>query len=158
ANLSAVAWAAQKFRQAEVAVMTEDFAMPAIWEENFVTATIAGDSSFGVGAVAKPFSAAANALEAPLLDAGFGTAEEFERLGDAASGAWLLVETPVLDDVVGLSGLFKEYADAVAIETRAALANVAGVVFMSSRPKNLLFRHNAGAGSTNELVLLVLER
>jgi hypothetical protein len=158
ANRRAVEWAARKFLQAEVAVMTEDFAMPAIWTESFVAASIAGDSNFDVGAVAKPFSAAANAVAAPLLDAGFGTAEDFQQLGDAANAAWILVETPILDDVVGLAGLFKEYEDAVGIETRAALAGVAGVAFMSSRPKNLLFRHNAGAGIANQLPLLVLER
>ncbi|MDH4126079.1 MAG: M28 family peptidase [Gammaproteobacteria bacterium] len=158
ANRRAVEWAARKFRQAELTVSTEDFTMPVVWQENFVTASIDGDASFEIGAVAKPFSAAAIALEASLLDAGLGTPENFQQLGDAASGAWLLVETPILDDVVGLAGLFKEYEDAVAIETRAADARAAGVAFMSSRPKNLLFRHNAGAGIANALPLLVLER
>lgn len=137
--------------------MTEEFAMPAIWQENFVTANIDGDTLLNVGAVAKPFSAMANALEAPLPDAGLGTIEDFRQLGDAASGTWLLVETPILDDVVGLSGLFKEYADAVAIETRAARANVVGVAFMPSRPKNLLFRHSTGAGLANKLLMLERE-
>lgn len=158
ANRRAVAWAAAKLSQAEVAVLTEDFAMPAVWAENFVAASVTGDAAFDLHAVAKPFSAAANALAAPLLDAAFGAAADFERLGAAASGAWLLIETPVLDDTVGLAGLFKEYEDAVAIEARAAASDAAGVVFMSSRPKNLLFRHNAAAGRSNELVLLVLER
>ena len=48
--------------------------------------------------------------------------------------------------------------DAAAIEPRAFAAGVAGVVFMSSRPKNLVYRHNASAGGANTHPLLVMER
>ena len=44
ANRNAVAWAVDKLRQAEVAVTTEDFQMPAIWDETYVAAAIAGDT------------------------------------------------------------------------------------------------------------------
>ena len=158
ANREAVVWATEKFRQAEVAVSTEDFQMPAVWEENVVAAAISGDVAFEANAVAKPFSAAANALSGPLLDAGRGTDAEISSLGDAATGAWLIVETSVLDDEAGLGGLFAEYGEAPGIEARAAAVGAAGVVFMSSRPKNLVYRHNAGAGSANTLPLLVMER
>ncbi len=158
ANRDAVAWAVAKFRQAGISVATEDFEMPYQWQEKVVYASVSGDIDFGVGVVAKPFSTSANALKAPLLDAGNGSEEDFARLGDAADGAWLLVETPVLDDAVGLDGLFAEYNDAAVIELRAFAAGVAGVVYMSSRPRNLLFRHNAALGSRNEHPLLVMER
>ena len=158
ANRKAVAWAAAKFRQAEVAVVTEDFEMPYAWQEKLVTASVSGDISFTANVIAKPFSTSAHALEAPLLDGGLGTAADFERLGDTVDGAWVLIETPVLDDVAGLSGLFAEYIDAAAIEPRAFAAGAAGVVFMSSRPKNLVYRHNASAGGVNEHPLLVMER
>ncbi|MGI9270642.1 MAG: M28 family metallopeptidase [Woeseiaceae bacterium] len=158
ANRAAVAWAAAKFQHAEVTVTTEDFQMPAVWQENVVAVSISGDTSFETNAVAKPFSISANALTAQLIDAGRGTEADFEQLADAASGAWLLVETVVLDDAAGLSGLFAEYGEAVGIESRAATAGASGVVFMSSRPKNLVFRHNAAAGRKNEMPLLVLER
>jgi carboxypeptidase Q len=157
-NRDAVAWAAAALRQAEVAVSTEDFQMPAVWQENFVAVSISGDATFDANAVAKPFSTSANALAGPLLDAGFGTAADFERLGTSAHDAWLLIQTPVLDDDVGLGGLFAEYADAPGFETRAAAVGAAGVVVMSSRPKNLVFRHNAAAGRKNTQAMLVLER
>jgi hypothetical protein len=158
ANRAAVAWAAAKLQQAEVAVTTEDFQMPAVWQENVVAVSISGDVNFEAKAVAKPFSISANALNRPLIDAGRGAESDFAQLADSANGAWLLVETPVLDDLAGLGGLFAEYADAVGIESRAATAGAAGVVFMSSRPKNLVFRHNAAAGRNNTQPLLVLER
>ena len=158
ANRNAVAWATANFRQAEVDVATEDFDMPYQWQERVVYASVAGDFEFDVGVVAKPFASAANALNAPLLDAGNGSEEDFARLGDTADGAWVLVESPVLDDAIGLAGLFAEYSDAAAIEPRAFAAGVVGVVFMSSRPRNLLARHAAALGGKNETPLLVMER
>ncbi len=158
ANRKAVAWAATKFRQAEIAVSVEDFVMPLVWQENLVTASISGDINFAASVVAKQFSTSANSLAAPLVDAGVGSKEDFERLGAAARGAWVLITTPVLDDDIGLDGLFAEYNDAVEIEPRAFAAGVAGVIFMSSRPKNLMFRHSAALGDANQHPLLVMER
>jgi hypothetical protein len=158
ANRKAVAWAEAKFRTAEVAVTTEDFEMPYQWQENRVQASISGDVGFDVRVVAKPFSTAANALKAPLLDGGLGSEDDFARLGNTARNAWVLIETPVLDDEIGLDGLFAEYNDAAVIEPRAFAAGVAGLVFMSSRPKNLMFRHGAALGGKNEYPLLVVER
>ncbi len=158
ANEKAVAWAAAKFRTAEVAVTTEDFEMPFQWTENAVTARISGDVGFDLAVVAKPFSTTANALQGPLLDAGYGSEKDIARLGDSAKGAWLLIDTPVLDDEAGLAGLFAEYNDAAVIEPRAFDAGVAGLVFLSSRPKNLVYRHNAALGLGNKHPLLVIER
>ena len=157
-NRKAVAWAAAKLRQAEVAVTTEDFEMPYQWQENVVYASVSGDFDFDVSVIAKPFSTSAHALKAPLLDAGSGSEEDFARLGDAAEGAWVLVETPVLDDAIGLAGLFAVYSNAAAFEPRAFAAGVAGVVQMSALRKNLLFRHFAFLGGKNEHPLLVMER
>lgn len=158
ANKQAVAWAEAKFRTAEVAVSTEEFEMPYGWRENRVEAAVSGDVGFDVGVVAKPFSAAASALNAPLLDAGLGSADDFARLGKTARGAWVLIDTPVLNDEIGLGGLFAEYSDAAQIEPRAFAAGVAGLVFLSSRPNNLVYRHNAALGGKNEYPLLIIER
>lgn len=157
-NREAVAWAVAKLREAEVAVKTEDFTLPATWDENVVAVSVSGDVEFELDAVAKPYSADANALSAPLLDAGTGSAADFERLGDAATGAWVVVETPLLDDNVGLGGLFGLYGDARAFETNAINAGVAGIVSMSPYPKNLVYRQFASAGVDNEHPLIVIER
>ncbi len=158
ANEAAVDWAVQRFVEAEVAVRTEPFEMPFSWRDKRVAATISGDTRFRPNVVAKPFSTPATTLGAPLVDGGFGTEADFARLGASAERAWVLIETPVLDDDIGLTGLFAEYADAAAIEPRAFAAGATGVIFMSSRPKNLVYRHNASQGLDNEHPLLVMER
>jgi hypothetical protein len=158
ANEAAVDWAVQRFVEAEVTVSTEQFEMPFSWADKRVTATIGGDTGFTPSVIAKPFSTPARSLDGPLVDGGLGTEADFARLGDSAKGAWVLIETPVLDDDIGLAGLFAEYADAAAIEPRAFAAGAAGIVFMSSRPKNLVYRHNASLGLDNEHPLLVMER
>ena len=140
ANEAAIDWALTRFEQAGVTARREAFEMPYQWRELSSRAEISGDYSFSTGVIAKPFSSGADRLTAPLQDAGMGAAEDFARLGDAAAGAWLLVETPVLDDEVGLSGLFTEYAAAAVTESLAVEAGAAGIVFMASRPKNLLYR------------------
>ena len=44
--------------------------MPFAWDEKIVSASISGDAGFEPGVLAKPFSVAAYALRAPLVDAG----------------------------------------------------------------------------------------
>jgi carboxypeptidase Q len=158
ANRAAVAWAVAKLQQAEVAVNTEDFQMPAVWQENVVAVSISGDVIFEAKAVAKPFSVSANALDAPLLDGGSGTVADFARLGDSAAGSWVLVETPVLDDEVGLAGLFGLYSDSWAVEANANSAGVTGIITMSPFSKNLLYRQFASTGKHNNQALLVMDR
>ena len=157
-NRQAVAWAVEKFLQAEVAVATEDFQMPAVWQENIVAVAISGDANFEVNAIAKHFSTPANALAASLVDGGTGTAEDFARLGEGVAGAWVLVETPVLNDDIGLGGLFGLYSNAREVETNATAAGARGVITMSPFPKNLVYRQFASTGHVNELPLLLLER
>jgi hypothetical protein len=140
ANEAAVDWALARFSAAGVAARREAFDMPNQWQERAVSAAIEGDLRWEPDVVAKPFSSGAEQLTAPLLDAGTGSAGDFGRLGAAARGAWLLVETPVLDDEAGLQGLFAEFVDAAVITPRAVDAGAAGLVYMSSRPKNLLYR------------------
>ena len=158
ANRAAVAWAVDKFRQAEVAVTTEDFLMPALWDETFAAASVSGDTEFPLDVVAKPFSPGATEMTATLVDAGFGTPADFERLGESAAGAWVVVETPVLDDDIGLGGLFGLYSDARRVEENAIAAGAAGVITMSPYPKNLVYRQFASQGLDNEIALLVAAR
>jgi len=158
ANEAAVAWAVEKFEAAGVEVSTEQFRMPSQWREIEASARIVGDVSFSTRIVAKPFSAGtAGSLVAPLVDGGFGTEKDFRRLGTTSENAWVLVETPVLDDDVGLAGLFAEYNDAAATVPLAIDAGAAGIVVASSRPKNLLYRL-PNLSNPFELPILVMER
>lgn len=158
ANRAAIDWAVSTLRAAGVAARAEPFSMPTLWLPEGVEVAIDGDIRLAPRAVAKPYSGLGEAIAGPLVDAGPGKAADFAALGGAARGAWLLVETPVLDDVAGLAGLFREYGEAPAIESAAMAAGAAGVIFMSSRPHGLLFRHNAAAGADNTLPLVVMER
>jgi len=162
ANLRAVEWAMARFQEAGVSAKREPFRMPTRWLERAASATVQGGS--GAGAVrftprvaAMPFSKGTSAagVSAPLVDAGIGDSAAFARLGAAARDAFVLVEQGELKDV---DGLFKEYADAAAIEQRAYAAGVKGVVYMGSRPNDLLYRHNVAIGDKNTRPMLVMER
>ncbi len=157
ANLKSVEWALAKFQAAEVTARKEAFMMPALWLERSATARVEGERSYAVQVACMPFSVgtSANGLTAPLVDAGFGSEDDFKRLSAKAADAFVLIETHELMD---LDGLFKEYADAVGIEQRAFAAGVAGVVYTGSRSRNVLYRHNASLGPRNKHPLLVMER
>jgi len=157
ANLDAVEWALKKFKEAGLTAKKEKFIMPKYWSERSTEAIISGDVSFAVDAVAMPFSIStpATGFTAPLIDVGPGTEENFTRIGDKAKGAFVFIETGELLDV---EGLFREYEESGKIEKRAFAAGAAGVVYMSSRPKGILYRHNASLGPDNKHPMLVIER
>ncbi len=157
ANLRSVEWALTKFQEAGLAAWKEPFEMPMLWLERSAAARVTGAVNLTPRVAAMPYSVATpeQGLSAPLVDGGYGTPEDFERLGERAWGAFVLVETPILKDV---PGLFREYAEAFEIEGRAFEAGVAGVVFMGSRPGNVLYRHNASRGLDNRHPMLVMER
>lgn len=131
--------------------------MPALWRERSVSVKISGAANFSPAAACMPFSVGtpATGLTAALVDGGFGSDDDFKRLGAAANGAFVLIETHELLD---LDGLFKEYNEGTRIEQRAFAAGVAGVVYTGSRPRNVLYRHNASLGFNNKHPLLVMER
>lgn len=157
-NSAAVTWALARFKQADVVATAEEFEMPSQWQELEASANVSGDISFAARVVAKPFSTGTDgSLSAPLVDGARGTADDFDRLAEMAHEAWVLVETAVLDDNIGLAGLFAEYGSAAATAQLAIDAGVAGIVFMSSRPKNLLYRLPM-LSSKDKLPILVMER
>jgi carboxypeptidase Q len=157
-NSAAVAWALERFKQADVPATAEEFQMPSQWQELEASARVSGDVSFAARVVAKPFSTEADdSTSAPLVDVRLGTADDFDRLAEKVQKAWVLVETPVLNDDIGLAGLFSEYGGAAVTARLAIDAGAAGIVFMSSRPKNLLYRLPM-LSAKDELPILLMER
>ena len=163
ANERAVDWAIERFRLAGVPAAREAFEMPARWLELRATARITtpgAEVSFEPRIAAMPFSPGTltpegMGLTAQLVDAGRGTAEDFDRLGPAANGAWALIDTePLLD----LTGLFAEYANNSTLEPRAFGAGVAGVAYVGSREGNGLYRHIASSGPETDRPMIVIER
>jgi Zn-dependent M28 family amino/carboxypeptidase len=156
-NLRAVAWALKRFQDAGVDARREPYSMPALWLERSASVRVEGDVSFAPRAAAMPFSTGTppDGLVAPLVDGGRATPDDFERLAERARGAFVLVATDLLVD---LDSLIREYTDAAEIERRAFDAGVAGVVYMGSRSRNVLYRHHASLGPDNKHPLLVMER
>lgn len=165
ANLASVEWALRTLRGAGIDARKEAFTMPSRWEERrasaTVSATVAGSPALSVTfsprVVSMPFSTGtpAGGLTAPLVDGGVGNASAFAALGGRARGAFVLVETEELTDI---DGLFREYAKATQTELLAFPRGVAGIVYMSSRPHGLLYRHNASLGEANRHPMMIMER
>lgn len=157
ANLRSVDWGVKKFQEAGVAVQKEKFQIPSLWLENATLAKVSGDANFTPKIVAKHYSrsTAKGGITAPILDLGTGSEEDFAKAGRATSGKFILVE---MDLCLDIDGLFKEYVDAALVEERASKAGVAGVLFMSSRPRKLLYRLIASQGVDNNLLLLIMGR
>ena len=159
ANAKAVEWGLARFREAGVEARAEPFSMPGLWLERGSTATIEGPPlPFTPRVAALPFSATTSptGVAAPLLDGGAGDSAAFAALGDRVRGAWILIEQEELRDI---DGLFREYANSGQIEARAWRAGARGIVYMGSRPNNLLYRHNLNLGFGNrEHLGLVMER
>ena len=157
ANLKSVNWGLQKFLDAGLVAQKEAFQIPSLWVENAAIVHISGDATFKPKVVAKYYSQSTpkGGLTAPLIDVGYGTEEDFARLGDAVKGKYILVENDLCLD---LDGLFKEYGDAASVDARAAKAGVAGVINMASRPKKLLYRFMASDGLDHGLINFVMSR
>lgn len=158
ANLAAVDWAIERFRATGSEVRREPFQMPALWLERSASVVVRGARrAFSPRVAAMPFSTGtpAGGLTAPVVDGGRGVEADFQRLGPRARGAWVVVETEELTDI---PSLFREYAEATAIEQRAFAAGVTGVIYQGSRPNDLLYRHNASLGPANTRPMLVMER
>ncbi|KFE69158.1 M20/M25/M40 family metallo-hydrolase [Hyalangium minutum] len=158
ANLRSVEWALARFHEAGVEARKEPFQMPSLWLERAARATVRGENlSYTPRVAAMPFSTSTpkGGLTAPLIDGRKGSEKDFQALGAKVRGAFLLIETEELKDV---DGLFREYAESAAIEERAFAAGVAGVIYMGSRPNNLLYRHNVAVGLRNTRPMFVMER
>jgi hypothetical protein len=158
ANLRALEWALERFRDAGVEARKEPFQMPGLWLERSARAVVRGKGvAFDPRVAALPFSTATPpaGLTAPLVDGGKGMASDFATLEGRAKGAFVLIET---DELTDLDGLFREYTEAGHIERRAIAAGAAGLVYMSSRPGNALARHNAALGWANRHPMMMMER
>ncbi len=146
----AVDWAVDAFRQAGVdEVLTENFTLPAGWAEGRTHLTVLSPEPFPVRLVSIGWSPATptGGLTATVVDVGRGGDADFKRAGDSVNGAVLLVHTDVLktwDD------LFNEYMYEPAVEQRAIDAGAAAILWMSTRPYLLLYRHIFSVDGTSD--------
>ena len=144
----AVDWAVARFRAAGVeSTWTETYTIPGSWVGGADRAECLAPAEFPIRVAAGPFTAptpGGHALEAPLVNAGDGSAESFARLGDKARGAIALVLSPEMKTE---ADLFAEYGRDGAMFAAAQRAGVAALLVQSTQPGVLLYRHPMGLGA-----------
>src|SRR5271157_3290099 len=143
----AVDWAVARFRAAGVQSWAETYTIPTSWAGGVDHAECLTPVQFPMRVASGPFTAATpggQALEAPLVYAGDGSAESFDRLGDKARGAIALVLSPEMKTE---ADLFAEYGRDGPMCRAALRAGVAALLVQSTQPGVLLYRHVMGWGS-----------
>jgi Zn-dependent M28 family amino/carboxypeptidase len=137
---AALQWGMDAFRRANVdTVALESYDAPARWEPIGAQAEVISPFRFPLRLVS--FGNAPSTREkikAPLVDAGGGRRADFERLGRRARGAIALVRTKPM---LSFEDLFAEYLAGPEMVKAADASGVAAVLFMSTRPRDLLYRH-----------------
>ena len=134
-------WAVQAFRHAGVdEVHTEKFTIPVGWSEGNTHLEVLAPVPFLVRLVSIGWSPPTpeGGITADVVDAGMGDEAGFAKAGASANGAIILIHSKFL---VTWSDLTDEYLLGPAIIARAMKAGAAGVLWMSSRPNLLLYRH-----------------
>jgi carboxypeptidase Q len=134
-------WAVQAFRHAGVDdVHTEKFTIPNGWTEGHTHLEILSPAPFPVRLVSIGWSPPTpeDGITADVVDAGMGDDAGFAKAGAAAKDAIVLIHSNFL---VTWEDLTNEYAIGPAILDRALKAGAVAVLWMSSRPNLLLYRH-----------------
>jgi hypothetical protein len=148
----AAGWAVQAFRLSGVdEVHTEKFTIPVGWSEGNTRLEILTPESFPVRLVSIGWSPATpeGGLTADVVDVGFGDESGFAKAGAAASGALVLVHSNFL---VAWDQLASEYDIAPPIIDRAIKSGAKAVLWMSSRPNLLLYRHTVSVDGQLEKI------
>lgn len=135
----AVDWGVAAFKAAGAdSVHTENFTIPASWAEGFTRMSISAPEHFDLRVVSMAWAPAlASHQDVPVIDVGYGKAEDFNKAGNV-SGALLLVHS---DEMAKWHDLFAEYLRAPGIILRALQGKALAIAFQSTRPHDLLYRH-----------------
>ena len=153
----ALRWGADAFRRAGVdSVKLESYESPARWEGISATAAVVSPETFPLRVVSFGLAPSTEgALRAPLVDAGFGSRAEIEALGARAQGAILLVDTRPMNS---FEDLFAEYENGPSMMAAAVAARAAALLVVSTRPRDLLYRHTITWGEIAPIVMTMVAR
>jgi hypothetical protein len=154
---AALQWGGDAFRRAGASsVRLESYDAPARWEAESASAWIVSPAraplrviSFGM-APSTP-----GALVAPVVDAGEGQAGDFVKLGARAKGAIALVRSKPMES---FEDLIAEYLAGPEMLHSAVAAGARAVLFISTRPRHLLYRHTITWGRIAPLPLAQIAR
>jgi hypothetical protein len=137
----AVAWAVAAFRQAGVdEVHTEAFTVPNSWQEGDTEIELLGPVRSPIHGVSSAWVPATprGGIRAEVLDGGSGGEGRITRMGEQARGKILLIRS---QEVRTFHDLAVEQRDSTVAIREAAEVGAAAVLFMSTRPNGLLYRH-----------------
>jgi carboxypeptidase Q len=155
----AVSWAVHAFRLSGVdEVHTERFTIPTGWSEGATRLEVLAPEPFPVRLVSIGWSPGtpAGGLAAGIVDVGFGDQAGFAKAGAAVNGALVLVHSKFL---ITWDDLTSEYDIAPAIIDRAMKAGAKAILWTSSRPNLLLYRHTVTVdGQLEKMPQAVLAR
>ena len=142
----ALQWGLDAFKRAGAdSVKLETYPVPVKWEGDSATAFVVSPVSFPLSVVSFGLAPSTNgAVTAPVVDAGMGTKADFEKLGASAKGAIALVRSKPMQS---FDDLFAEYNAAPVWMESAAARGCAAILFVSTRPRDLLYRHTITWGS-----------
>ena len=156
----AAGWAVEAFRHAGVdEVHTEKFTIPVSWSEGRTHIEVLSPEPFPIRVVSIGWSPPTpeGGLTAEIVDVGTGDEAGFDKTGDAAMrGAIVLVHSGLL---VSWDDLSNEYTAHPGVIDRAIKAGAAAIIWMSSRPNLLLYRHDLSVnGELDRLPQAVVAR
>jgi carboxypeptidase Q len=142
----ALAWGIEAFKRAGVdSVKLESYPVPAKWEAVSASARVLEPAGFSLRVVSFGLApSTSGTLTAPVVDAGFGRRADFEKLGGAAKGAIVLVRS---NPMTSFADLFAEYQSAPEMMRSAVEAGAGAILFVSTRPRDLLYRHTITWGT-----------
>ena len=165
----AVEWAVAAFRSANIDVRTEKYTLPVTWTEGDTKLLVSDPSELSspsksdAGIRLTPLHAVSvgsgppltreNAV--PVLDIGYGSADEFERAGPIKDKI-LLVHSQIGST---WADLFNEYLRPPDIIHRAVEGGARAILWMGARERLLLYRHtNSLTGAIDKIPQAVVAR
>ncbi len=153
----ALQWGMEAFRRAGVdSVRLESYPVPAQWEGIAAAASVVSPSAIPLRVVSLGLTPSTpGAVTAPLVDAGDGHRADFERLGASVRGAIVLVHNKPMNS---FDDLFAEYIGGPEIMHAAAERGAAALLFISTRPRDLLYRHTITWGPIAPLPMAQVAR
>ncbi len=153
----ALQWGIAAFKAAGVdSVKLETYPVPVKWEAVSASASVVEPSAFPLRVVSFGLAPSTpGAVTAPLVDAGAGTKADFDRLGASAKGAIALVRSNAMQS---FDDLFAEYLAGPEMMQAAAAHGSAAIMFVSTRPRDLLYRHTITWGPVSPIPMAQVAR
>jgi carboxypeptidase Q len=153
----ALQWGVDGFRRAGVdTVKLESYPVPAKWEAISATAAVVAPGEFPLRVVSLGLAPSTpGVVTAALVDVGEGRRADFDRLGAMAKGAIALVHSKPM---LSFQDLFAEYQAGPETMKAAADHGLAAVLFISTRPRDLQYRHTITWGPIAPIPMAQLAR